>query len=525
MSSEHCDVYGIGLTGVTDPFPKTIRGFIFNGMANSQGPNSHKMNPHSSPARLEVIPRAAIGDGAMDTWSQIYRPYVELAHMALKGLSELPIHEFTHEEQLRLVHEFGPMRSELESLLANSLFTIQQTGASVTEQGLSSAKWFSSSTGGAQASSRRMVELGKTLRGFPLFAKALHDDKVSVDHVHVLAMASNPRNRAFLKSAEDRLVSIAIDHTVEQWRKELRALIDQAANDDKQPERPQRDNEASIIFDETGRLVIRGEFFGSAAVNLLQVLNDETSRQLRRARSQKKESGLDIPPHKFLRGHALAELLQRGAKTSSRNKGATQAILVLDPRTKLHPVRTLDGHDVDPATAMTMLCGAEITPLHVDHRGIPLNYGRKLRFASKAQQRALAIRDGGCVFPGCDIPSTWCIAHHVITWTKQKGPTDMHNLALLCEYHHGLVHSNEWDMVPDTVPSAVTDGPTCSSGAVQQKTMQDSPKQSEYIPPVLIRRASQQRMAIMNAQTRHLRQRQPGHAASGSEDDDASKNG
>lgn len=397
-------------------------------MANWQPPNARNTNDHGSTSHLEVIHRAASNEDSGNSWSQIYRPYVELAHMALKGLSDLPIQEFSHEEQLQLVHEFGPMRSELESLMAHSLFTIQKTGASVSEHGLSSAKWFSSSTGGAQASSRRMVELGKTLRGFPLFADALHDDKVSVDHVQVLAMASNPRNRAFLKSAEEQLVRVAIDHTVEQWRKELRALIDQAANDDKQPERPQRDNEASVIFDETGRLVVRGEFFGSAAVNLLQVLNDETARQLRRARSQKKESGLDIPAHKFLRGQALAELLQRGAKTSSTNKGATQAILVLDPRTKLHPVRTLDGHDVDPATAMTMLCGAEVTPLHVDGRGIPLNYGRKLRFASKAQQRALAIRDGGCVFPGCDVPSTWCIAHHVITWKKQKGPTDMHNV-------------------------------------------------------------------------------------------------
>ncbi|WP_242419678.1 HNH endonuclease signature motif containing protein, partial [Frankia sp. CpI1-P] len=32
-------------------------------------------------------------------------------------------------------------------------------------------------------------------------------------------------------------------------------------------------------------------------------------------------------------------------------------------------------------------------------------------------RRALAARDRGCTFPGCDRPPSWCEAHHVIHWT------------------------------------------------------------------------------------------------------------
>ena len=71
--------------------------------------------------------------------------------------------------------------------------------------------------------------------------------------------------------------------------------------------------------------------------------------------------------------------------------------------------------------------------------------GRHLRHATRAQRRALARRDGGCVFPGCDDPVSWCDAHHVTPW-EQNGRTDITNLALLCRHHHGVTHRTGWTM-------------------------------------------------------------------------------
>jgi hypothetical protein len=55
-----------------------------------------------------------------------------------------------------------------------------------------------------------------------------------------------------------------------------------------------------------------------------------------------------------------------------------------------------------------------------------------------AQRAALAVRDGGGVFPGCERPLAWCEAHHLRHWL-QGGPTDLANLALLCLAHHRAV--------------------------------------------------------------------------------------
>jgi hypothetical protein len=65
----------------------------------------------------------------------------------------------------------------------------------------------------------------------------------------------------------------------------------------------------------------------------------------------------------------------------------------------------------------------------------PLEVGRTTRTVAPAQRNALVVRDGGCVFPGCDRPQDWCEAHHLRHWLH-GGPTDLANLALLCRAHH-----------------------------------------------------------------------------------------
>ncbi|MCU1677060.1 MAG: hypothetical protein JWM93_1818, partial [Frankiales bacterium] len=56
----------------------------------------------------------------------------------------------------------------------------------------------------------------------------------------------------------------------------------------------------------------------------------------------------------------------------------------------------------------------------------------------------------------CDRPPAWCEAHHINFWSE-NGPTDIDNAALLCHFHHFLVHEGEWDviMAPDGIPEII----------------------------------------------------------------------
>jgi hypothetical protein len=73
----------------------------------------------------------------------------------------------------------------------------------------------------------------------------------------------------------------------------------------------------------------------------------------------------------------------------------------------------------------------------------PLEVGRTTRVVQPGQRLALAVRDGGCVFPACDRPLAWCEAHHLWHWLH-GGPTDLANLVLLCRAHHRAVHDGGW---------------------------------------------------------------------------------
>lgn len=74
--------------------------------------------------------------------------------------------------------------------------------------------------------------------------------------------------------------------------------------------------------------------------------------------------------------------------------------------------------------------------------GLPtqvLDAGRTERLVSAGQRHALAVRDRGCVFPGCDRPPEWCDAHHVDPWVG-GGRSDLENLVLVCARHHTAIH-------------------------------------------------------------------------------------
>jgi hypothetical protein len=76
----------------------------------------------------------------------------------------------------------------------------------------------------------------------------------------------------------------------------------------------------------------------------------------------------------------------------------------------------------------------------------PLEVGRATRVVQPPQRSALAVRDGGCVFPDCDRPLAWCDAHHLWHWVH-GGRTDLDNLALLCRAHHRKVHEGGWRLL------------------------------------------------------------------------------
>jgi hypothetical protein len=122
-----------------------------------------------------------------------------------------------------------------------------------------------------------------------------------------------------------------------------------------------------------------------------------------------------------------------------RHRAHVEMIIDADTLDAATPLAwTTDHTPLGTATTEMLLCDCVIHRVVRAGNAI-LNYGRAIRTVPANLFRAVAVRDGGCRFPGCDRPVAWCDAHH-IQWWRRQGVTDLDNLVLLCNRHHHHVH-------------------------------------------------------------------------------------
>jgi Domain of unknown function DUF222. len=102
------------------------------------------------------------------------------------------------------------------------------------------------------------------------------------------------------------------------------------------------------------------------------------------------------------------------------------------------------GESISGSVIERALCDAGARTVTVDTCGRPLDVGRDRRLFTERQRVALAIRDGGCRWPGCDRPPSYTEAHHIDHWRAHHGRTDTADGILLCRHHHMLLHNRRW---------------------------------------------------------------------------------
>ncbi len=112
------------------------------------------------------------------------------------------------------------------------------------------------------------------------------------------------------------------------------------------------------------------------------------------------------------------------------------------------------GHDTDGGHALPgsvidrNACTNGFIEVIVDPEGNPFDLGREARMYSSAQRLVLAVRDGGCIWPGCDRPPSYCEAHHIDHFAE-GGKTDVDRGVLLCRFHHMKLHNHGWRITRD----------------------------------------------------------------------------
>jgi hypothetical protein len=265
------------------------------------------------------------------------------------------------------------------------------------------------------------------------------------------------RNVDALAAAQAAILELsAATRSFRRYADDIAALAEVADADGSPAPEPRA---SRLSMSRTGdELHLRGVLTGDLGREVEGVLAAWADRLFHQRRAEAAlTADLPVPGREEVQAEALREVLRRGhaSDTSTTRAPVTDVTLVVRDPMPLDPGNSLWGRprvctDVrgirfSSHTAELLACDPVVHALLVDVNDVPTALATAARFASDDQRRAAAVRDGGCVFPGCDAPPSWTDLHHVVH-AHDGGPTELWNLASLCRRHHGVVHRRGWAM-------------------------------------------------------------------------------
>ncbi|MDL9981249.1 HNH endonuclease signature motif containing protein, partial [Microbacterium sp. ASV49] len=203
-----------------------------------------------------------------------------------------------------------------------------------------------------------------------------------------------------------------------------------------------------------GVIPIRGALLPEVAAQLVRIHDATTSPHAVRFHDTESPPAHDVPrddrtgPQK-LHDALAAALTVAAASRDLPTIGGAAPTLIVSIREEDLTASTgrawLEG-SAEPAsifTARHVACAGVIQRVTLAGSGRIVRLGTEERVFNRYQRRAIALRDGGCIIPGCGVPAGWCEIHHV-TEHAQGGPTHTDNGVLLCWFHHRFIDTGPW---------------------------------------------------------------------------------
>ncbi len=153
---------------------------------------------------------------------------------------------------------------------------------------------------------------------------------------------------------------------------------------------------------------------------------------------------------------AFMRLVETGWDTEAARRPhgqRTTVVVHLDVEQKIAALHL--GPLLDQSERQYLTCDATCE-VWFERAGQVIGSGRTTRTISRRLRRALEHRDKTCAVPGC-AATRGLHAHHIQHW-EDGGPTELHNLVLLCPFHHRSHHGGTITITGPADRLIVTDG-------------------------------------------------------------------
>ena len=276
------------------------------------------------------------------------------------------------------------------------------------------------------------IAVGEQLGRMPESAQAMHAGEIGFAHVSVMARTADAVGKSF---EEKPLLEKARDCSPGKFyykAQHYRHSLQPKAYAEEQAEQAQK-NEVRLSTAEDGSLLISGildPVNGAAVRGALEPLARPSGKYDYREPDQRMAD-------------ALVEIITQGGKHDVQLQVTSSIETLLG-------LIGAPGADMEfslPISSKTVerwACDCSLTRILMQDSMV-IDVGRSKRVISPPLKRALHVRDGHCVWPGCERPASWSQGHHLVPWIH-GGPTELDNLALLCRRHHWMVHEGNWQI-------------------------------------------------------------------------------
>jgi hypothetical protein len=309
---------------------------------------------------------------------------------------------------------------------------------------------------------REVVSRGLVTEAAPEMASVLAAGDTTAAHVDALGRGlkiAGAEREAFMAHLPE-LVEASTTMTASEFSHLVTETAKSVVTDDGLStfERQKRETFFKMRNEADGCLSVSGKFDPISA----SILKSKIGRLVENMfHSGDKEVPVDvmpwIEPNDHRQAQALIALVNGAIDTVSDAPARAEIVVHVDLETLQHGLhaggtcRTALGADLPVETVRRLACEAEILPVVLDGRSVPIDVGRSKRLATIHQRRALEAIHPTCAIPDCEVIFDHCNVHHIEYW-ENGGATDLNNMIPLCSRHHHAAHEGGWKLTlnPET---------------------------------------------------------------------------
>jgi Domain of unknown function (DUF222) len=304
---------------------------------------------------------------------------------------------------------------QLEVVRARRLAELERRQVWSRDGHLSVVSWLASRHRLSHAVAASHTRTARALEQMPVMAQAFAAGDVSSSAVTLLANARETAPEQFAR-AEQTLVEAARTLPIDQlqaglmrWREHANA--ERAAEDD-EARHERRAVSTAVTFDGMVESTVKlAPSDGQVYLTAIRAAEDVEVRSL---------TGPDPRTPAQRRADALVQVCRHYLDAQDRPAVAGErphVIVTIDVETlrgkKGKRAELADVGGISAEEALMWACDCDLTRVITDAASRPLDVGRTIRITPPWIRKALLVRDGGCAFPDCGRPPSWCDPHHI----------------------------------------------------------------------------------------------------------------